>query len=219
MIIHIKEFNYKKKNPKNLNNNRFQGFKNLNLTFKDGSIIGLVGNNGSGKTTLLKILAGILIEPPILKNKKIFPLINMVSGIDEEFNAEENIYHLMASYDLLKKKKYDDFIDDVIIFAELQNERDKLIKDYSNGMIARLVLSFCLNTNFDYYLIDESVSTLDKKFLLKISSKIKEMAKQKKIFLIASHNNEIINNLCNQLINFNNQDILITNNNDYKKNI
>ena len=32
--------------------------KNINLEFKKGQVIALVGENGSGKTTLLKILLG-----------------------------------------------------------------------------------------------------------------------------------------------------------------
>ena len=37
-------------------------FKNLNVAFKDNSIIGIEGESGDGKTTLVEILLG-LIEP------------------------------------------------------------------------------------------------------------------------------------------------------------
>ena len=33
--------------------------KNINLTIKDGSIVGLVGINGSGKSTLMRVISGI----------------------------------------------------------------------------------------------------------------------------------------------------------------
>lgn len=34
-------------------------FENINLTFKEGCIYGLLGENGVGKTTLLKIITGL----------------------------------------------------------------------------------------------------------------------------------------------------------------
>ena len=32
---------------------------NLNLSVRDGTVLGLVGSNGSGKSTLLRMLAGV----------------------------------------------------------------------------------------------------------------------------------------------------------------
>ena len=32
---------------------------NINITIKEGDIVGLVGTNGSGKTTLLRVISGI----------------------------------------------------------------------------------------------------------------------------------------------------------------
>ena len=33
--------------------------KNVNLTVKQGEVLGLVGDNGAGKSTLIKILSGV----------------------------------------------------------------------------------------------------------------------------------------------------------------
>lgn len=45
-------FSFKKHN--------FQAVKNISLTLKEGSTLGIVGTSGSGKTTLAKMLAGLL---------------------------------------------------------------------------------------------------------------------------------------------------------------
>ena len=51
-ILEIKNLNYKY--------DKTTIFKNFNLTVKENSYIGIVGNNTSGKTTLTKLIAGIL---------------------------------------------------------------------------------------------------------------------------------------------------------------
>jgi len=42
--------------------NQRQVINNLNLTIKEGEIVGLLGPNGAGKTTTVRMIAGVL--PP-----------------------------------------------------------------------------------------------------------------------------------------------------------
>ena len=69
-------------------------FENINLTFKEGCIYGLLGENGVGKTTLLKIITGL--QNPnsgvcIVDDKKAFD--RNPEFLQDIFFVQQSYYH------------------------------------------------------------------------------------------------------------------------------
>ena len=81
------------------------GLKNINLNFKIGDKVGLIGENGAGKTTLLKTIAGIYNydSGSINKSGKILSVFSVNAGIESEFTGYENIFYQLYLRGLKKK--------------------------------------------------------------------------------------------------------------------
>ena len=54
-----------------LNQTQFEVIHDLNLSIKEGEIVGIVGESGSGKTTVALAVAGLLDRRKILANGSI----------------------------------------------------------------------------------------------------------------------------------------------------
>ena len=65
------------------NNEKIQILKNLNLTFKKGELVALIGPSGSGKSTLLHMIA--LLEKPT--SGKIFFFNKNTNNLTERVNV------------------------------------------------------------------------------------------------------------------------------------
>lgn len=183
---------------KNNNFSFYSALKNINLTIKEGDKIGLVGSNGSGKTSLLKILAGIYYpnSGEISVDGSISTLIALTTGLDLEMNGLENIY--LSSYLRgFKKKEIEKKINQIVEFSELGESIYKPTRVYSSGMLTRLSSSIFISFESDIMLLDEFISTGDKSYRNKLLTHMEEKFKKSKIVVFASHEEKMIDKLCN----------------------
>lgn len=170
--------------------------KNINLNLKEGDKIALVGTNGAGKTTFLKLLAGIYKDytGDLVINGSVANLLDMYSCVSAEASGVENVY--LKAYSMGFKKEYiDSKIDEIIEFSELGKFANMPIKTYSAGMRVRILCSLILCVHQEIILIDEGIMAGDNSFILKMKNKLNEIFAKSKIFIIASHNETLINDL------------------------
>jgi len=205
MKIRIKNFNFG-----TISLDKFNKLNDLSLDLKDGDVVGLEGYNGAGKTTLLRILNNIYPFEGTIENKKVISLIDVSACIDDEFNVEDNLNYMFSCYNL-DKYNNKELQKRIINFADLENEKNKILRNFSSGMISRLSVSFILHQDANIFLLDEGISTVDFMFKDKLKKKIFDLKKSGKIFILASHNKEIIKDYCNKAIDFNNKSISLKN--------
>ncbi|HEY9778132.1 MAG TPA: ABC transporter ATP-binding protein [Planktothrix sp.] len=179
----------------------FEALKHINLTFRGGDRVGIIGLNGAGKSTLLKMIVGIY--PPhsgeVRVRGKISPLIELGTGFDFELSGRENIYlngaMLGRSYREMKQLE-----GRIIEFSELGDKIDLPIKYYSSGMHGRLAFSIGTFVEPEILLVDEIFSTGDAHFVAKASNRMKELFHSSQIVLLVSHNVQQIEQLCNKVL-------------------
>ena len=106
------------------------------------------------------------------------------------FRATIDIY-------LLKLHKYlfKDIINYVKNFSELADYFDMPIKTYSSGMKSRLSFGLSLSFNFDYLLIDETLSVGDAKFRKKSKAALLKKIETCKVLLV-SHDMGTLKDIC-----------------------
>ena len=172
--------------------------------FEEGFIHGIVGNNGSGKTVLMKCTCGFLLptEGRIFVNHKQvgkdcdFPdnigIIIETPGFLPGLTGMKNL-QILAS---LKRRISSDVIRETIRRVGLDPEMKKHVGKYSLGMRQRLGIAQAIMEDPSILILDEPFNGLDKHGAAQMRELIKELKRQGKTVLLASHNQTDIDELC-----------------------
>jgi len=173
----------------------------LNFHFRDGDRVGLLGHNGSGKSTLLRVLAGAY-DPTggtMEVRGKVASMLNVWLGMIIDATGRENIY-LRGAVMGLKPSDVDKVVDEIIEFSELGDYIHMPLRTYSSGMQMRLAFSIATSVAADVVLMDEWLSAGDASFAEKAQSRLNKLLDRTGIFVVASHNEDLIRNTCNKIM-------------------
>lgn len=180
-----------------------RALENINLQIQTGDRIALTGHNGSGKSTLLRVLAG-LYKPTtgeVRIRGRISAILDPSAGIDPEATGFENIFvrgRILGMSNAEIKRKVDDIVD----FTELANFIALPMRTYSAGMFARLAFAISTAIEPDILLIDEGIGTGDSHFMEKVRSRLQSMVVRSPILVLASHDKNLVSQLCNRTATF-----------------
>jgi lipopolysaccharide transport system ATP-binding protein len=175
--------------------------KNINLSINQGEKVGLVGTNGSGKSTLLRLICQIY-KPSTGSadiNGKINSLIDINTGLDGEASGWNNIILRLTLFGLTKiqiQKKINEIVD----FSELGKVIHQPFYSYSSGMKLRLAFATITAVKSEILIMDEWLSVGDKNFLIKSNERLKQLTKNASIFILASHDKDLLTKNCNRII-------------------
>ena len=173
----------------------------INLELTKGDRVGLIGHNGAGKSTLLRVLSGVYVPSSgkIKSQGKIVSLLDISVGMDGESTGYENIM-LRGILLGLSPQEVTEKIDEIAEFSELGDYLNMPMRTYSSGMNLRLAFSIITTFPADIILMDEWLSVGDARFNKKASERLDEMVAQSSILVIASHDDALVNRLCNKVI-------------------
>lgn len=189
--------------------------KDITFSIEKGGTTGISGKNGAGKTTLLRIIAGIvspdggdilLDEKPLLKKnnhelrRKLLYLghsPNMYPGL----SGEENLQFVMSLYGASNSVMD---IDTALSTVELKQHKWKLIRNYSRGMLQRLVLAKALVTPWELLLLDEPMAGLDEPGVVLLQQFIEKWQHEEKTLLMVSHQKLWLEKYCPQILHLEN---------------
>ena len=180
----------------------------INLTFESGKIYGLHGHNGSGKTMLLRAICGLILPTSgsvTVDGKTVgkdieFPdsvgvIIENMSLIPE-YTGFKNL-QLLAG---IKKKIGDSEIRDTLISVGLDPDDKRKVKEYSLGMKQKLNFAQAIMEKPELLLLDEPTNAMGVQTVGKVRSILAEMKEKGTLIIIASHNKEDLDALCDEFI-------------------
>lgn len=178
-----------------------RALQNINLEFKHGDRVGLLGHNGAGKSTLLRVLSGVYkpTSGQVAINGQVASLIDVSLGIDSEATGRENIF-IRGALLGLRKKQINEQLKEIIEFSELGDFIDMPVRTYSSGMHLRLAFSVSTVIRPEILIMDEWLSVGDENFKKKADSRMQKLVESTSILIIASHSKELLLKTCNRII-------------------
>lgn len=182
--------------------------KDISLSIPPGSIYGVVGNNGSGKTVLMKCICGfmkcdsgkVIVDGKIVGREVDFPdrlgVIIETPGFMPGLSGYKNLKILSS----LKGRIGKDEIRDTMRRVGLNPDLKKTVAKYSLGMRQRLGIAQAIMENPNVLVLDEPFNGLDKFGVKEIRALLKELSNDGKAILLASHNAQDIEELCDHVV-------------------
>ena len=188
--------------------------KDIDFTFEEGKIYGLIGRNGAGKTTFFNC-----INEDIEKDRGRFILSDQYGEnelktedigyvistptVPEFLTGKEFLtFFLEINKDkITEPKTIDEYFDLVKINKE---DQDKLLKDYSHGMKNKMQLLINFIANPKVLLLDEPLTSLD----IVVQEEMKQVLKNMKkdhILIFSTHILELALDLCDEIVILNNK--------------
>lgn len=188
---------------------------NVSFSVKKGEIVGFLGPNGAGKSTLMKILTTYINadegvasvnENDVNTNQK--AVQQSVGYLPEHNPLYLDLYvreYLEFNADVYKVAK--SRIEEVIELTGLSPESHKKIGQLSKGYRQRVGLATALLHNPDVLILDEPTTGLDPNQLVEIRNVIKNVGKNKTVFL-STHIMQEVEAICDRIIIINNGKIV-----------
>jgi len=181
----------------------------LDLQIYKGEIFGLLGPNGSGKTTTIKLLLGLLFPTNgdafvfgqssgnVEKNERIGYLPEE-SYLYRFLNAEDTLdfYGRLFNIDSATRKKR---AAELIELVGLNNDKKRILREYSKGMRQRIGLAQALINDPDFVILDEPTSGLDPLGTRWMKDLILDLRKKGKTVLMCSHRLEDVQDVCDRI--------------------
>lgn len=185
-------------------NNTVEALKNINLKFKEGSVVVLKGASGSGKSSILSLVSAISKPTSgevIVDNKQI-------SKLSDKFASQyrlENIGIVFQKYNLIDDisveqniilplipqnidiKELENKVDNVLNMFEIKDYKHTAVKNLSGGEQQRVAIARAYINEPKIIIADEPTANLDEKLSLDFIKIIKDLKSKNKTIIIATH--------------------------------
>lgn len=179
----------------------------VNVSFLDGQITGIVGRNGSGKTVLFRMICGLTIPTEgtiVVNGEKIGEDVDFPSSLGAIIETPGFIGRETGLQNLISLARLKNIIgvEEVIKAIEqvgLNPHEKKPVKKYSLGMRQRLGIAQAVMEKPDVLVLDEPTNGLDNQGVKDIRKLLLSMKEKGRTILVASHNREDIDVMCDKV--------------------
>lgn len=184
-----------------------KALNSISFSIQKGEIVGFLGPNGAGKSTLMKILTTYLLSDDgtafvnghdVMTDTK--AVQRSIGYLPEHNPLYLDLYvreYLAFNADVYQVPK--SRIEEVIQLTGLSNESHKKIGQLSKGYRQRVGLANALLHNPDVLILDEPTTGLDPNQLMEIRNVIKNVGKDKTVFL-STHIMQEVEAICDRVI-------------------
>ncbi len=189
---------------------RRRALSHVSVTAGAGEIVGLLGPNGAGKSTLIGILA-TLVAPtagrvqygsdgtraaPADAIRRRIGLLAHDLYLYPELTARQNLDFFARMYGLNPRRA----VDGALESAGLVDRGDDDVSGFSRGMRQRLALERALLHRPRLVLLDEPFTGLDDRAVSIVSSRLRQLAADGAIVLLATHDLDVADGLVHRVV-------------------
>ena len=184
--------------------------RDIDFTFEEGKIYGLLGRNGAGKTTLFNCLnrdlradgGRFFIETDEGTEREVVPedigYVLSTPTVPEFLTGREFLKFFIDINEKSIKdlRTIDEYFDEMSIEPE---DRDKLLKDYSHGMKNKMQMLINIIAQPNILLLDEPLTSLD----VVVAEEMKQLLRKLKagrITIFSTHIMDLALDLCDEIV-------------------
>jgi ABC-2 type transport system ATP-binding protein len=183
----------------------------LTFSVKRGTFFGFLGPNGAGKSTTIKMLTGLLrptsgeasieglsLDRDRLAIKAQIGILPEELPLYERLTGEEYLLFAGRMYGLPKpecRRRTDELLE----FLSLQDERGKLIVDYSQGMRKKTALAAALIHNPRVLFLDEPLNGIDPVSARVVTDLLRRLAHKGVTMFFTTHVLDVVERLCDEV--------------------
>lgn len=179
---------------------RFRAVDRVNLKVGEGEVLALLGPNGAGKTTTVRMLTSIIAPSGGWARIAGYDVVSHPAEVRAHVGVLTEQHGL---YERMKSLEYLDFFGELYHLPKVERRRhalelmerfglsfalDKRLGDFSKGMKQKLALVRALLHNPPVLLLDEPTSAMDPQSAKQVRDAIIELQRDKRTFLITTHN-------------------------------
>lgn len=173
-----------------------QVLNDINLTFREGEIIGVIGENGAGKTTLFKCLSELETFSGTVEYSKGI-LKNTIGYLPTSLF----FFPRMTGYEYLQLmcNARDVKIANIKEYNMFDLPLNKYAENYSTGMKKKLAITGLLLQKNEVFILDEPFNGVDIHSNIIIEEILKKLKEHYKIVILSSHIFSTLNSTCDYL--------------------
>ncbi len=176
-----------------------------------GRFFGFLGPNGAGKSTTMKMLTGLLrptaghvaiegirLSDDLLAVKGLIGILPEELPLYERLTGEEYLHFAGRMYNL-PRAEVRRRTDELLEFLSLQEDRRKLLVDYSQGMKKKAALAAALIHNPRVLFLDEPLNGIDPISGRIVTDLLKRLASKGVTMFFTSHVLDVVERLCDEV--------------------
>ncbi|MGH7885951.1 MAG: ABC transporter ATP-binding protein [Thermodesulfobacteriota bacterium] len=196
----------------------------INLSIKNGELLGIIGPNGAGKTTLLKIICGILnpssgvigLEDKNINNFKPKELYKKISYLPQKINfnfpfrvSEIVLMGRYPYFDRLKNEGPEDYkiAKDSLSKVDMLEFFDRNILTLSGGEQQRATIARVVAQDADFLFLDEPLSNMDINHQLSVMNLLRYLSSSGKGVSVVLHDLRLAYRYCSKVLVLNNGEV------------
>ena len=162
----------------------------VDFSVRRGSKITLMGQNGAGKSTIFHLITGAL--EPESGAVHLGPGLTVAAAKQVIPRDQFNLTLRDFFQNCFREKVYDidPKIDEALEVVNLAADHERLVKSFSGGQQARLLLASAIIQNPDLLLLDEPTNNLDKEGIAHLT---KFLVDYQKTCIVISHDADFLN--------------------------
>jgi ABC-2 type transport system ATP-binding protein len=176
-----------------------------------GRFFGFLGPNGAGKSTTIKMLTGLLrptegevtieghpLEKELLALKRVIGILPEELPLYERLTGEEYLHFAGRMYGLSREETRRR-TEELLAFLSLEEERGKLIVDYSQGMRKKTALAAALIHSPRVLFLDEPLNGIDPISGRVVTDLLRRLAQKGVTMFFTSHVLDVAERLCDEV--------------------
>jgi lipooligosaccharide transport system ATP-binding protein len=190
----------------------FTAVNGIDLDVVKGESFGLLGPNGAGKSTAMRMIGAtsqrtsgdltILGKDPEQFGPQIRAHLGVVpqqDNLDTHLTVSENLY-IYGRYFGLSRKFVKNKIEELLVFAQLEEKRNAKVESLSGGMKRRLTIARALVSEPEILMLDEPTTGLDPQARHILWDRLFRLKEDGVTLLITTHFMDEAEQLCDRLV-------------------